>query len=173
MNWIVRSQGMVLCAVVTLMAASCAMPRAFWPQKDVSQTQMAAADRAPVVLMASRSSAFKEALVKKLSADLAAREIGVKIVGIGDLKDIRAEDYDAVVLINTCLAWGLDNEVQAFVDRYPRNERMIVVTTSGEGSWLPPKEDSAYDAISSASNLTRVDAVAREVTLRLYPRLTR
>ena len=173
MKRMVRLQGMMLCAVMALIAVSCAMPRAFWPQKDVSRAQISAADRSPVVLMASRSSAFKEALVKKLSADLASQDIGVKIVGIGDLKDIRAEDYDAVVLINTCLAWGLDNEVQAFVDRYPRNNRMIVVTTSGEGVWLPQKEDSAYDAISSASNLTHVDAVAREVTLRLHPRLTR
>ena len=33
----------------------------------------------------------------------------------------------------TCIAWGLDRHVKAFLERYKDHRHMIVLTTSGDG----------------------------------------
>lgn len=146
--------------------SGCAAPRAFWPQKDIPPSYRPAAAAAPRILLASRHSEFKQALVKKVSAALTAEDIGVKVTGVAMLAAIDAADFDAVVIINTCLAWGLDKDVQGFIDRQSRHERLIVVTTSAKGDWLPKQSD--FDAISAASKLTDTGTVARNILTRIH-----
>jgi hypothetical protein len=60
-------------------------------------------------------------------------------------------DYAAVVVINSCLAWGLDKDVSHFLDRQNTTANIILLTTSGDGLWLPDKRGRDFDAISGAS----------------------
>jgi hypothetical protein len=92
-------------------------------------------------------------------------------VGVEDLKEVDARSYAAVVVINTCLAWGLDHDVEAFLNRQEATANIILLTTSGDGSWLPAKRGRDFDAISGASVTTNVNAVAGDLMARIQSRL--
>lgn len=154
-----------------LLFSGCAVPRVLWPQKDLPPSETVGIADGYVVLVASRNSEFKKALVDKLTGAIVAEGLAEKTVGVGDLKEIDAAVYDAVVVISTCLAWGLDRDVKAFLDRQKNHANIILVTTSGEGDWLPDKGEWDFDAISSASRLTSVDGIVRDVMGKIKRRL--
>ena len=159
------------CIVLLFFLAGCGGPQRLWPQKDIIGSETARPDGGKVVLIASRASDFKEGIVAKLHEQLAAAGVAQKTIGVGELSQVDSADYTAVVVINTCLAWGLDHDVQAFLDRQKTDTNIIVVTTSGEGTWLPDKGGRDFDSISAASKMTTVDGVARDVMVRIQSRL--
>lgn len=109
----------------------------------------------------------------RLDKELAAAGVTYKVIGVEDLAQVDATGYTVVVVINTCLAWGLDYDVQTFLDRQKRHKNIIVLTTSGDGGWLPDKAERDFDALSAASKMTSVDAVARDIMERIHARLGR
>ena len=62
---------------------------------------------------------------------MAEENIRLKIVGVEDLKTVNGEQYDAVLVISTCLAWGFDEEVRSFIERHPNHDNMIFFTHIG------------------------------------------
>jgi hypothetical protein len=160
------------CGAILLLLSGCALPRILWPQKDLPPSETIGVRGGHVVLVASRSSDFKIALVKKLNEAVISAGLAEKTVGVGDLKKIDTSEYDAIVVISTCLGWGLDQDVQTFLNTQKKHANIILVTTSGSGDWLPSQEDRRdVDAISSASKLTTVDAIVRDVMARINSRL--
>jgi hypothetical protein len=151
--------------------AGCAAPQRFWPQEDIIGSETAAPDGEQVILIASRSSEFKKLLVAKLHEQLAENGFGQKTIGVQELPQVNVSDYAAVVVINSCLAWGLDSDVQTFLDREKTATNIIVLTTSGKGAWLPDKAGRDFDAISAASKTTSVDTVARDVMVKIQSQL--
>lgn len=141
----------------------CAVPQKMWPQKDLARSTISGAADAPRILLASRSSEFKAALVEKLRGLMASEGMRLDITGIEDLAEIDSSRYDAVVVISTCLAWGFDDKVRSFIESRARHDETIFVTTSASGDWMPDQEGLGYDAISSASELADVDSVARNI----------
>ena len=107
----------------------------------------------------------------KLHEQLAAEGLAQKTIGIKDLTRVNASEYAVLVVINTCLAWGFDTDVQTFLDRQKTDENIIVLTTSGNGAWLPDKGGRDFDAISAASEMTSVDVVAKNVIASIKSRL--
>lgn len=158
--------GLVL--LLCLMHLSCAIPRMIWPQRDIDTSELTAPSAQKRLLVASRSSEFKDALVSRIRAAFEQESTYVKFIGLEGLKQEDGETYDAVVLINTCIAWGLDPEVDSFIKRHTDHSRMIVVTTSGDGKWKPDKKGRAYDAISSASKQANVDVIADEIITKIH-----
>ena len=134
-----------------------------WPQKDIVGSETKAPDGKQPILIASRSSDFKKLLVAKLHEQLAAEGLAQKTIGVKDRPEVDASEYAAVVVINTCLAWGLDNDVQTFLDRQKTDKNIIVFTTSGNGAWMPDKGGRDFDAISAASKMNSVDKAVRDV----------
>jgi hypothetical protein len=163
----------VCCCWVALLflLAGCSAPQRFWPQEDIIGSETTAPDGKQIILIASRSSEFKKLLVAKLHEQLAENGFVQKTIGVGGLPQVDAADYAAVVVINSCLAWGLDNDVQTFLDRQKTDENIIVLTTSGKGAWVPDKAGRDFDAISAASKGTSVDTVARDVMASIQSRL--
>ncbi len=161
----------VLCCSLICMQLGCALPRLLWPQEDIAPSEVTGPAAAQRVLVASRNSEFKDALVARLKEALQSDGASIRIVGIEQLDAVNAADYSAVVLIGTCIAWGLDPDIQAFLDRHAQQEDMIVVTTSGNGKWLPEKKDRDFDAVAAASTMVTVDSVANDVITRIRVRL--
>ncbi|MFO7601203.1 MAG: hypothetical protein R6X27_15565 [Candidatus Desulfacyla sp.] len=147
------------------------MPQRFWPQKDIQASGLGGTTGTVTVLIASRSSEFKELLVAELQQQLSAAGIQQKTVGVEDLKKVDAADYAAVVVINTCLAWGLDHDVETFLSRQRTTDNVILLTTSGDGIWLPAKKGRDFDAVSGASIPANVNAVAGDLFARIENRL--
>jgi hypothetical protein len=162
---------MCVCSAMLPLFFGCAVPQLLWPQKDLPPSETIGATDGHVVLVASRSSEFKKRLVEKLRDALISAGITQKIIGVDDLKKINAADYDAVVVINTCIGWGLDHDVRVFLNRQREHANIILVTTSGDGGWLPDKGGRDFDAISSASKMTTVDAVVKDLLARINSRL--
>jgi hypothetical protein len=157
--------------VLLLLLAGCAAPQRFWPQKDIAVSETWGPKGGPVVLIASRDSDFKKSLVRKLHEQLATEGLSQKTIGIKGLSHVDASDYGAVVVISTCLAWGLDDEVQTFLKRQRTDQNIILLTTSGSGAWLPEKHGEDFDAVSAASEMTGADGVVREVMTVIHSRL--
>jgi hypothetical protein len=160
---------MLLTGLVGL-TTGCAIPRRIWPQTDIAPARAGSKDSPETVLLASRSSPFKEALIEKITKAATAENMAVDLVGIENLTAVRAENYEAAVIISTCLAWGVDPLVRKFLDRHPDYKPVVLVITSNSG-WLPEKTDLDVDAMSSASVLDDSEAVARQIINRLHQML--
>ena len=163
----------VACCWIALLflLAACAAPQRFWPQEDIIGSETATPDGKQIILIASRSSEFKKLLVAKLHEQLAENGFGQKTIGVQGLPQVNTSNYAAVVVINSCLAWGLDTDVQTFLDREKTATNIIVLTTSGKGAWLPDRCDKDFDAISAASKMTSVDTVVNDVMASIKSRL--
>ena len=168
-----RPLPVVAAFILFLLLYSCAVPQKMWPQKDMARSEIAGASDAPSILLASRNSEFKTLLVERLSTAMASEGFRLKIVGVEDLKTVESDQYDAFLIISTCLAWGFDDEVRSFIERHPKHDNMIFLTTSASGDWTPKAEQRDHDAISSASELADVDSVARNVMASVHSVLQR
>jgi len=150
----------------------CAVPQRYWPQKDIVASDKNTIPGQPTVLIASRATEYKKQLVEELQKELSAAHISHIIVGIKPLEKIEPTDYAVIVVINTCLAWGFDDEVSDFLDRHQTAGNIILLTTSGEGTWLPDKNGRDFDAISGASKKENIPDVARNLMARIQERLS-
>lgn len=119
------------------------------------------------ILIASTSSKFKQALVRQLTDAMQADDIYFKIIGLDLLARESAPDYDAVLLINTCMAWDMDQRVKHFLRNNTACEHVIVLTTSGSSQWLPKKRGAEFDAVSSASQMDHIDDLVERLQTKL------
>jgi len=159
------------CCGIMLLLAGCSIPRMITPQKDLPYAEAVVAPDGPFVFIASRKSEFKQALVDKIINELVVAGVNAKTTGIDDLAAINASDYAAVVVVSTCIAWGLDPEIVKFLDQHEDHSNIILVTTSGTGSWVPDKDNMNFDAISAASRKADIDTVAGDILELINARL--
>jgi hypothetical protein len=136
-------------------------------EDDISAHEKIYGGAGHALLVASRSSEFKDAVVGGIERAFVGQSVAIRFIGLQDLRQESAEDYDAVVLINTCIAWSLDPQVDAFLHKHREGGHVIVVTTSGDGSWEPKKQNREFDTVASASEMPRVDAVVEEVVAKI------
>ena len=160
-----------LFCVSGLLLTGCAAPQRFWPQKDLMGPDVIDRPGENTVLIASRSTEYKKQLVGALQKQLSAAHIPHSTIGIKQLEKVDLTDYAVVVIINTCIAWGLDHDVSTFLDRQETTANIILLTTSGEGSWLPDKQGRDFDAISGASVKENVGDVARDLLATIQTKL--
>ncbi len=113
------------------------------------------------VLIATEYSDFKTAVVDGVIDALKNDRIYIKVIDVTNLKDENAEDYAAVVIVNTCMAWTLSPEVLKFMDAVPAKDRLVVLATAGDEEWSPDLKD--VDAMTSASKLENTAQVTAEV----------
>ena len=149
--------------VVILFQVYCSVPHRVLPQKDMPASELNEPTLDKKVLVASRYSEFKEAVIGKLSKTFKDQPVYIKFIGLGSLEKEDAKQYNAVVMINKCMAWQMDRNVIGFLNRYEDQGNMIVLTTSGDGNWLPKTEGQNFDAISAASKKADVDKVTNQI----------
>jgi hypothetical protein len=146
--------GLSLIGVLTWasVASAFSIPHLFWPQRDIQPAMLNDSTAEHRVLVASRSSPFKDSIVAMLKTRFASRSVFVRFVGLKELDRQDAAGYDAVVLINTCMSWDPDRRVLRFLHRNrDAHGRIIVLTTSGSGHWEPRKRGRVFDAVTAAS----------------------
>lgn len=153
------------------------MPRRLWPQSDIEGYYLGTPTASRRVLVASRHSDFKNAVLAYL--DLALREerersgdLYVRFVGIEQLQNESGAEYDAIVVINTCIAAGLDRRVDSFLKQQVTPDDIMVVTTTGdEDDWMPCPVDYEVEAITSVSKRSRVQPLVAEIVAWLWPKI--
>lgn len=144
-------------------AYSFSIPQLFWPQKDMDSSSVNQPALANKILIASRESAYKRALVEKIKEALKGDSVYVKCIGLTKLKYEDASAYRAIVLLNTCMAWDWDRSIHAFLKGKTDAANVIVLTTSGSGKWLPKKNTAHVDAIAGASRKSDPGPVAADI----------
>lgn len=117
------------------------------------------------VLIASQGSGFKNALVEGLSTNLEQRQIYIKVLDVTVLSEVSEEDWDAVVLIHSVEMSKLQPDVKAFLDRTHDLDKVILITTSGPGTWKT--NDYDVDIITSASKKEELPGLTKEILKRL------
>jgi hypothetical protein len=164
---IIRMTLAIFTAVIfcSIPAYSFSPPQLFWPQKDIDSFSVNQPALAKKVLIVSRDSDFKRALVDKIKDAFKGDSVYVKCIGLTKLKNEDAPAYGAIVVINTCMGWDWDRNIHAFLKGKQDAKNVIVLTTSASGKWLPKKIPAGVDAIACASEQTGV--VAADIVGRI------
>lgn len=117
------------------------------------------------LLIASDASKFKDA-VRGRVLDHYKSYSNVEVVNIGKLKARQANDFDAVLIIDTCLGWTRFNpSMKAFLDDAQNPERVVLFMTVDDTEW-----DFTYqgvDAITAASHMEDEARVAADLIQEL------
>lgn len=121
------------------------------------------ASRPQHVLIATQGSAFKDAVVAGVVAALQSRPINVHVIDVSALREVRAEDWNAIIILHTWEFGRAQKDASSFADRLRDKGKLIVVTTSGSGREKLP----GIDAISAASVMDDTPARVAEITARL------
>lgn len=153
----------------SILITGCAVPRLFWPQKDIAS--IVPENERCRVLIASRSSAFKDELVKQTLSLLARDSITARVEGIGALDSLSPTDFDCMLLISTCVAWKFDRHIDRFLPQTGRANNVIVVTTAGDTTWTADKKGLQYDAITSASVNTVIGPLSDKINTLIHNKL--
>lgn len=115
------------------------------------------------VLIATQGSAFKDALTKGLLEHLNRRSASVKVIDVSGLRGIQQNDWDAFVVIHTWEMRKPPPVVREFVAGTQAKDKLVVLTTSGAGTF----KLEGVDAISAASQMADVPARVTEMAGKL------
>jgi hypothetical protein len=167
----VRLLHAVAVAGIALAGCSSGLPHRVWPQKDLAPAEFNDPTLARRLLIAARSSDFKSEVVQQVVRDLRDDRVYIRLIGVKQLQRAAANQYQAVLVLSTCMAGALDYRVTDFLGRVRDKSRVILLTTSSGGDFTPAP--GAYDALSAASRLegaqTIADRAAEAVRKRLGP----
>jgi len=147
--------------------AGCTAPQYIWPQSDMNLYEINQETLDKKILIASRKSDFKNAVVNRIKDAFLEQPVYIKIIGIDTLKAEDASRYSAVIIINTCMSLVIDRKVEAFLDKYGGLDSVIVLTTSLKGDIQPDTEGRQIDAVSCASAKEQIDPIADEIISKI------
>lgn len=114
------------------------------------------------VLIATQNSQFKRTVVSEIQENLEDNVFYVRVVDVKWLPNESAADFNAIVILNRCMAGRPDPRVESFVDDIPDKKRVILLTTGRLDSWKP--DSSEVDAMSSASAMSETAPLARSIS---------
>ena len=166
---------MLLIPVIASHVYSFSPPQLFWPQKDIEPFSVNDSVLEKKVLLASRTSDYKQALIEKIKAAFSEDSVYIKCIGMKKLKMENASSYNAIILLNTCLGWDWDRKVRAFLRGKKEASNIIVITTSATGDWKPRKRENraGVDAIATASATDGMEKLAAEIIQKVRMLLER
>lgn len=153
---------------ISMLLFQCAVPRYFWSEDDMQSEETGIPSSEKKLLIASPYTDFKQAVVKKIKLSLSNDSIYVKTIGLSQLDAEKCADYSAVLVINTCIAWGMERKVTAFLKQQKNHGNIIVLITSGDGKWLPNKKGREFDAVASASETDQSETIAEKTLSKIH-----
>jgi len=142
-----------------------------WPQHDITPCEVNSPALKHKILIAARATSFKKAVIEKIREAFKNDSVYVKCIGLKSLINENAETYDAILIVNTCMALSMDKQVNLFLKKQKKLQNIIVYTTSGSGDWTPNRKKFDVDAVASASVKTGVAGVAGELILRIKQKI--
>jgi hypothetical protein len=154
-------------AAAAAFETGCSVGRRLVPQSDIEPYEIGEKDFEKKVLVASRDSDFKIEVARRIGASLDSEGIYVKFIGLDQIDDADVSVYGAIVLMTTCISWGMDPATQSFLEKHGELSNIIVLITSGGGDWKPDMKDGRFDAITSASVIEDAARVAGEILARI------
>ncbi len=154
--------------LLPLLLISCSVGRRMVPQSDIDAYEVGKEVFDTRILLASRDSDFKVDVARRIGESLKDEPVYVKFIGIDQLDDEDVSQYSAIVIMTKCIAWGLDPETSAFLDKNPELSNIVVLITSGNGDWKPDMEGMKFDAVTSASVLENAGSITEEILEKVH-----
>jgi hypothetical protein len=124
---------------------------------------------APKVVVATRKTEFKDAVVNKVQEALQGKPVELQVVDLEKLAEADTGDAKAVVILDHVWASKVSKEAQAFLGSDANKDKAILVATAKKVEWR--YDDPAVDAVTSASQLANVDQIIEFVVAQLGDRL--
>lgn len=116
------------------------------------------------VLIATQGSMFKDKITNGIVNHFKNDSIYIKVIDVTSLAGADPIDYNAIVLIHTWENWQPPEDVEVFINSTRDiKDKMVVLTTSGEGSY---KMDGV-DAITGESKLENTSTYINQIAKRL------
>jgi hypothetical protein len=159
--------------LIPLLLISCSVGRGIVPPSDIEAYEVGMAESATRVLIASQDSDFKVAVAGRLGESLRSESVYMKFIGTGQLVDEDISQYSAIVIMTACNAWDLDPRTRSFLDANPGLPNVVLLVTSGDGTWKPDFDGRKFDAVTSASVLEDAGSVAEEILEKVYAMIDR
>ena len=103
---------------------------------DTSETGMAKA-YVPKVLIATQHTKFKRRVVSEIKDSLKNNSYYIKVIDVRKLKNESTANYNAVVIINRCMAGRPDPRVESFINDVQDKNKIVMLTTGRMESWKP------------------------------------
>lgn len=152
----------LLCAVSSVLSFS--IPNYFWPQNDMPSAEYNSANSEKKVLIIARKTQFKEAVLSKVISSLQNDSVYIKVIGFKQVDKEQLDQYSAIVFVNTCMAWSMENKVSSTLKKHPNMKKFIIVTTAGGPDYVQKPTSNTFDALASASEDSNVDTLAGKMT---------
>jgi hypothetical protein len=154
MNMIQKSVLILFCTVFLFSIQAHFMSR-IWPQKGLLSNNVGSSESKQKILIAGKASAFRDTVIRLLVEKLQNDSVFISIIDLKDIGSQEPEKWNAILLINMCVAWDYDNLVKNFLKKHPDYKNMVVFTTSGDPDGCFPKKkaekNALIDGYSSAS----------------------
>ena len=147
--------------VVGCIAGSLVLYKALYSQEIAKPFEVNSSDLEQNVLIATQGSDFKNALVSGITKELEEQPIYINVVDVSALPKIKEDEWNALVLINTCESSKLQKHVKDYIARAKKLEKVVLLITSGSGNWKP--DNLSIDSITSASKMENVNSFVSEI----------
>ena len=144
-----------LCTVLMLTACS----------KNLRETTLENPDASYRLIIAGDSSDFKDSVRDKVVNNY--KDIcQIQVVNLEKLETLDYDQYDAVLIMDTCMAWGgWNQEVKNFINSLQDNQKVVVLFTAGDPEWKYSYK--GVDAITAASLVETEDDVVDRLTQKI------
>lgn len=150
---------MTISAVISvfIFAAACS--------KKLVETSFAPEQAKYKILIAGDSSEFKDLIRSKL-IETYKNTASINVISIKKLNKEDVGSVDAVIIMDTCLAWtGFNPTMKSFMKLPENRKKTVLFITAGDPDWTYRYEE--VDAITSASNLEQEDDVFKRIKSEL------
>ncbi|MEJ2627280.1 MAG: hypothetical protein P8078_01795, partial [bacterium] len=135
----------IIALCFSLLHFSCTIPRLIWSQKDIQSFTINQLSLPNKILIASHRSKFKQGIIDNIKNSLQNEPVYIKFIGIKNLNQQDINQYKAVLIMTSCIAWGINSNITSFLKNNKNNKNIIILTTSADGEWTPHIEGHQYD----------------------------
>jgi hypothetical protein len=119
--------------------------------KNIKENKITTGNAKYNFMFASDSSEFKDSIREKLIAKYSG-EASINLVNIDKIKDIKAKDYDVILIMDTCVAGARGNtSMDSFLTNLKDNKNVVLFITYGGSDCT--YSNKGIDAITSASKI--------------------
>jgi len=135
--------------------------------RNVKETQLTTQNAKFNLIIAGDSSDFKDKVRNRIIARY-SNSGNIDVVNIKKLKNIRPEDYDVIVIMDTCIGCEDFNwSMKSFLDKLEDNNNVVLLMTTGYSHY--EYRYGGVDAITAASRI----ADEEEIFTRLSEEIDR
>ena len=125
--------------------------------RNVKETQFTTENAKFNLLVAGDSSDFKDRVRNRIIARY-RKNGNIDVVNINNLKDIRPEDYDVILIMDTCIGCEDFNwSMKSFLDRLEDNNNVVLLMTTGYSHY--EYSYGGVDAITAASRIANEEEI--------------